>query len=530
MNKRIIKKILGQLPYTVELYWQLVQKHRPWKEHFNLDDLETVFPDAVRQVEAHLPSAGTETPRKKVFIFSTLHYWIEFSTMMGMALAGKGHEVTLSFLPYANWDKPVEKFDLRRQNLYARQVLSGASSLLQVQSLLDVRPFSRSLPPELEQAVEEVSTYDTQYTLQVEDITREEPVYKLRYARNHEAARNARAWLMAHKPDVVIVPNGSILEMGIIFRVARYLDIPVVSFEFGDRREHIWLAQNAEIMRHETDPLWQAHGHEPLTEDNLRQLQALFAAREDARTWQNFTRQWQDTPTEGGENVRKKLSLDNRPIVLLATNVLGDSLTLGRQVFSQTMAEWIERTVKYFVERDDVQLVIRVHPGETLTHGTSMVDVVNAAVDEPPEHIHLVKPDEKVNTYDLADITDLGLVYTTTVGLEMAMRGIPVVVAGQTHYRNRGFTQDPASWEDYFETLETLLGDLNSARLTQEQVELSWRYAYLFFFEFAKPFPWHLLDLKADIRERPLSFVLGEEGTRRYEETFAFLTGKPLTW
>ena len=29
MNKRIIKKILGQLPYTAELYWQLVQKHRP---------------------------------------------------------------------------------------------------------------------------------------------------------------------------------------------------------------------------------------------------------------------------------------------------------------------------------------------------------------------------------------------------------------------------------------------------------------------------------------------------------------------
>ena len=527
MNKRIIKKILGQLPYTAELYWQLVQKHRPWKEHFNLDDLEAVLPDAVDQAQTSALAAGTG---KQVFLFSTLHYWIEYITLMGLALAGKGHDVTLSFLPYANWDKPMEKFDLRRQNLYARQVLGKTSSLLHVQSLLDVRPFSKSLPPELVRAVEEVSTYDTQYTLQVEDITREEPVYKLRYARNLEAARNARAWLMAHKPDVVIVPNGSILEMGIVYRVARYLDIPVTTFEFGDRREHIWLAQNTEIMRHETDGLWKAHGQEPLTEDNLKQLQDLFAAREDARTWQNFTRQWQDTPTEGGENVRKKLGLDKRPIVLLATNVLGDSLTLGRQVFSRTMAEWIERTVKYFTERDDVQLVIRVHPGETLTHGTSMVNVVDAALEELPEHIHLVKPDEKVNTYDLADITDLGLVYTTTVGLEMAMRGIPVVVAGQTHYRNRGFTKDPASWEEYFETLDTLLGDLKSARLTQKQVALSWRYAYLFFFEFGKPFPWHLVDLGSDIRERPLSFVLGEEGTRRYAETFEFLTGKPLTW
>ncbi len=527
MNKRFLKSILGRLPYTVELYWQLVQRHRPWKEHFNLDDLAEVLPEAVQQTELFAHAAN---PGKKVFLFTSLHYWIEFSTLMGLALAGKGHKVTLSFLPYANWDKPIQKFDLRRQNLYARQVLAEVSPLMQVQSLLDVKPFSRELPTELVRAVEEVSTFDTQYTLQVEDITGEEDVYKLRYERNYHAALNARTWLMAHQPDVVIVPNGTIQEMGIVYRVAEYLNIPAVTFEFGDQRERIWIAQDAEIMRHETDALWDACGSEPLTEDQLAKLQELFSAREDAKTWQNFARQWQETPTEGGEAVREKLSLDDRPVVLLATNVLGDSLTLGRQVFSKTMADWIEQTVKYFADREDVQLVIRVHPGETLTHGTSMVDVVKAALDEIPAHIHLIEPDEKINTYDVTDITDLGLVYTTTVGLEMAMRGIPVVVAGQTHYRNRGFTHDPDTWDAYTETLEKLLSNLEDARLTQEQVERSWRYAYLFFFAFPKPFPWHLLDLKDDIHQRPLAFVLGAEGTRRYGETFDFLTGKPLTW
>jgi hypothetical protein len=55
----------------------------------------------------------------------------------------------------------------------------------------------------------------------------------------------------------------------------------------------------------------------------------------------------------------KKLNLDDRPVILLATNVLGDSLTLGRQVFSKSMAEWVEETVRYFADRQDVQLVIR---------------------------------------------------------------------------------------------------------------------------------------------------------------------------
>ncbi len=527
MNKRLLKNILGRLPYTVELYWQLVQRHRPWSAHYNLDDLAAVLPDAVRQTKSF---AAAAEPGKKVFIFASLHYWIEFSTLLGLAFAGKGHDVTLSFLPYANWDKPIQKFDLRKQNLYTREVLSAVHPLMQVQSLLDVKPFSRELPEDLRQAVEAVSVFDTQYTLQVEDITREEEVYKIRQERNLEAARNARAWLLAHKPDVVVIPNGTILEMGAVYQVAKHLGIPVVTFEFGDQRERIWIAQDAEIMHHETDALWRALGDQPLTEEALGKLQELFSARQDAKTWQNFARQWQDTPTEGGAAVRRKLGLDKRPVVLLATNVLGDSLTLGRQVFSESMAEWIERTVKYFAEREDVQLVIRVHPGELLTHGTSMVDVVRNALGEIPPQIHLVGPEEKVNTYDITDITDLGLVYTTTVGLEMALRGIPVVVAGQTHYRNRGFTQDPASWDAYYETLNTLLADLKSARLTEAQVELAWRYAYLFFFAFPKPFPWHLLDLKADIKERPLSFVLGTEGTQRYGETLDFLTGKPLTW
>jgi hypothetical protein len=171
-----------------------------------------------------------------------------------------------------------------------------------------------------------------------------------------------------------------------------------------------------------------------------------------------------------------------------------------------------------------------VHPGEMLTHGTSMVDVVKAELEEIPEHIHLIEPDEKINTYDIMDIADLGMVYTTTVGLEMAMRGIPVIVAGQTHYRNRGFTHDPVTWESYFDILNGLLGDLAAAPLSQDQIELAWRYAYLFFFEFPKPFPWHLVDLKKDIKSRPLNFVLDEEGQIRYNQTFKYLTGTPLEW
>jgi len=130
MNRRQIKRILGELPYTAELYWHLVTRHKQWQAHFGLDFLNKMLSEAVNQAK---PFADAAVPGKKVFLFTSLHFWIEFTSMMAVILAGKGHDVTMSFLPYASWDKPIQKFDLRKQNLYARQVVCPASSILRVQ-------------------------------------------------------------------------------------------------------------------------------------------------------------------------------------------------------------------------------------------------------------------------------------------------------------------------------------------------------------------------------------------------------------
>ena len=141
----------------------------------------------------------------------------------------------------------------------------------------------------------------------------------------------------------------------------------------------------------------------------------------------------------------------------MATNVIGDSLTLGRQVFSDSMTEWLERTLRYFAKRNDVQFVIRIHPGEQITKGPSVAELVKHVLPVLPEHFHLVAATAKTNTYDIVEIADLGLVYTTTVGMEMAMSGVPALVVGRTHYRGKGFTLDPDSWESYFSLLDKVI-------------------------------------------------------------------------
>ncbi len=527
ISKRAVKEILGEIPLTAELYWHLRRTGRPVEPGFDLGRLQRNLHELVAAAQA--AARGTR-PGKRVLIFGTLRYWIEHTCLLGLALAGMGQRVTLAYLPYASWKAPVNRFDLRRQNTYARQALQAAEPLVEVVSLLEVAGPDNGLPEALESRVRELAHRDTQYSLQVEDVAPDSELYRLRLERNRQAALAALTRLEDQRPDVAVIPNGSILEFGAVYHAARHLGVPTVTYEFGEQRQRVWLAQHDDVMRQDTSAMWEARGQRPLREEEWEQVRTLFAARQRADLWGNFARRWQDVPSAGGARTREALGLDDRPVVLLATNVIGDSLTLGRGTFSPSMSAWIVRTAQHFAARPDAQLVMRIHPGEQITSGPSVAELVKRAMPSLPDHIHLIPADAQVNTYDLVEIADLGLVYTTTVGLEMVMSGVPVIVAGETHYRGKGFTLDPETWQAYWAALERGITDPSAQRPGRAQVESAWAYAYRFFFEYPRPFPWQLLHLKDELREWPLARVLSDEGRACFGDTFRYLSGEPLDW
>ena len=110
------------------------------------------------------------------------------------------------------------------------------------------------------------------------------------------------------------------------------------------------------------------------------------------------------------------------------------------------------------------------------------------------------------------------------------MSGLPVIVAGQTHFRGRGFTHDVDSWVNYFKTLGPMLDKPAQHCLTRAQVDLAWQYAYRFFFDYPRPFPWHLVRAWEDYSQTPLKSVLSPQGLAIYGTTFDYLVGEPLDW
>jgi len=114
--------------------------------------------------------------------------------------------------------------------------------------------------------------------------------------------------------------------------------------------------------------------------------------------------------------------------------------------------------------------------------------------------------------------------------LEVALSGVPVITAGQTHYRSKGLTDDPLSLEEYLSLIGSRLAEPLGRRLDENQVNLAWRYAYRFFFEYPFRFPWHLLQFWGDIASNPLEEIIQPPRVKPYLETLNVFTGEPIDW
>jgi hypothetical protein len=528
-----LKRALGGFPSAGRAYQNLLAGGRPPASGFALERLQAALPGWLRAVEQAKGHVRTEASRR-LLVFGALSWWIEYSAALGLLLSAAGHRVELATVPYRRWMISAEAFDVDRQRAYLARTLAPLAPRIRLHDLSASGP--SSLPGSLEAAVDKLSRVDVQYTRQREGFDRtaggeDERLLALRTQRNRTAAAGARRLLESGRFDAVIVPNGSILEFGAVFNAARHAGVRAVTYEFGEQRRRMWLAQDDEVMRQDTSALWEARGQSPLSPAERQAVADLYRARRGGQLWANFGRQWQAAPGEGAQAVQQALGLDaSRPIVLLCTNVVGDSLALGRQVFTAGMADWLAATARWFGQHTQAQLVVRVHPGELLGAGHPSAEIVRQELPELPPHVIVVPPESKVNTYDLMELAHLGLVYTTTVGMEMAMAGIPVIVAGATHYRGRGFTDEPASMDEYLGCLEARIAEPLGRRLAPEVSDLAWRYAYRFFFEYPFDFPWHLVRFWQDVAEHPFESVLAAEAWPTYAPTLRALAGEPIDW
>jgi hypothetical protein len=141
--------------------------------------------------------------------------------------------------------------------------------------------------------------------------------------------------------------------------------------------------------------------------------------------------------------------------VLLALNSSWDSAALGLHAVFDDSTQWVVETTKYLLEETQVPVIVRQHPVERLELARSSDNYRNLLAREFGDNprLHFIAADDPVNSYDLLDMVAAVVVYTSTIGIEAAIRGKVVVTASNSYYANLGFVYKADSLSQYQKVL-----------------------------------------------------------------------------
>jgi hypothetical protein len=107
-----------------------------------------------------------------------------------------------------------------------------------------------------------------------------------------------------------------------------------------------------------------------------------------------------------------------------------------RQPFRDQI-EWLEALVAKVEASTDLQLVIRTHPREGVNRRDAVVashlEMLKERFSEPFKHVRVIWAEEKISSYDLMELADVGLSAWSFTALEMTRLGVPTVVAFDLH-------------------------------------------------------------------------------------------------
>jgi hypothetical protein len=304
------------------------------------------------------------------------------------------------------------------------------------------------------------------------------------------SARSLQSLIRSRGYGVAVINHGIYVPHGIAAAVCRDAQVRVATWNIAYRKQCVIFSHDDtyhHTLMAEPRSEWEGLNLGGGRGDAI--MRYLRSRERGNRDWIWFNKQ----PDEDTDAFARRTGLDwSRPVIGMLTNVIWDAQLHYPANAFPNMLTWVLRTIAYFQQRPDLQLLIRVHPGElaptkgSTKSGQPLVAEIERAFPTLPANVFIIPPESTVSTYAAMERCDTVIIYGTKTGVELTSRGIPVVVAGEAWIRNKGLTRDAESADDYFAILDTLP---QRQRMEPDAVRRAQRYAYHFFFRRMIPLP-----------------------------------------
>lgn len=258
--------------------------------------------------------------------------------------------------------------------------------------------------------------------------------------------------LVKNRPAVkyVILNNGSLVFEAIARSVCEKNNIPYITYETYIGNNSLIYKRNGAVMDLDWEDDYRAFIR-TFTEDNQKRERV----REFFENMQKGVGMYAVLNREHSEDRISKV----KRYACLFTNLNYDTAVIDKNYLFSSMEDWIMSVIEYWKSnKSGITLVIRIHPGEIKLVTASreyLGERIMKACDKA-DNIIVFDSDETVNSYELIQKMEFGMIYSSTIGLEIAWRGKQCLVAGLPWFRDRSFVIYPETKKSYFERLSML--------------------------------------------------------------------------
>ncbi|MBI5296367.1 MAG: hypothetical protein HY869_12900 [Chloroflexi bacterium] len=331
--------------------------------------------------------------------------------------------------------------------------------------------------------------------LQGEDLVGHEPVVR-EYAFSALvcAAASARA-MEVMSPSRLFLSHGVYVDWGPALQTALLRSVPVAGWKPSYLYAHFYFRHIDDGVRlgfHRlTRAAWDERKASPLSPAEEARLDEFMQHRYEENA--SFDLQSVKPKAYRGEieKVRQNyVSHADKPVWGIMCHINWDSVKDYSPMAFDSFNDWILTTVGEIVNIPEVHWLVKIHPVEANYKGLmGMQYLIDSHFPSLPPHVKVIPAEENLNPLEFFQLIDGGVSVYGTSGLELALQGKPVILAGDAHYGGKGFTYEGLSPDEYVNLLHRAA---SLSRLSEEQVALARRYAYSYFIQ--REVPLRVLD------------------------------------
>ncbi|MDT8339535.1 MAG: hypothetical protein RQ763_10060, partial [Sulfurimonas sp.] len=284
--------------------------------------------------------------------------------------------------------------------------------------------------------------------------------------------------LLEIQPKFVLSSHGVYSTWGGALEACKRLKVDVMVWGRGYVGGNIVVARNQSYLYEraiEPTKYWE---NSLLNTEQKDKLKNYLLAKRNPKSAVDHVNYYNGLKSSKVENIYETLGLkENRIKFALFPNIPWDGTTFSSSATFPTMELFFEKTINWFKNHPEYDLIIRAHPAELKNKGLETIkDLIDSIFPELPSNVYFLKPDHEVSSYEVEEISDVCLMYASTMALEIAYFGRPVIQAGQSNVSNKGFIFEPKSIKEY----ESLLDKASKKELhmTDDMKERVEKYAY----------------------------------------------------